>query len=208
MIPEKSLWTCFTGATLFLIGLFIVVFGGCDYLTGIRTVRYRIDFAFEQDLPFLPGLSMIYSSLYAGFAMMFLLLRTKPEIYRFVRLMTCITIAAGIGFLLLPAELQFQIPEDHGRLPTAFEWADRLNLTYNLCPSLHVSYGAMNAEVFRRKSSWLGLLGHLWAIAIAVSAWTTYQHHLVDLISGYALALVASKICGFEKSLGITDANS
>jgi membrane-associated phospholipid phosphatase len=180
--------------TVLLCALFMAVYSGTNYLTSLRTDRIRIDFAFEHRLPFVPELSIVYSSLYLMFLAVPFVLRTTSELRWFAILMAAITIFAGICFLLLPAEVGFDVPQELGWFPAAFEIADQLNQTYNLCPSLHVAYSAACAEVFRRKNNRYGWPFHLWALAVAVSAWLTYQHHLLDLIAGYALGVSATAV--------------
>lgn len=178
--------------TVLLFALFMVVYSGTNYLTSLREVKIRIDFGFEHRLPFVPELSIVYSSLYLMFLAVPFVLRTTSELRWFAKLMGGITIFAGVCFLLLPAEVGFDVPQDLGWFPAAFVIADQLNQTYNLCPSLHVAYSATCAEVFRRKNHRYGWPFHLWALAVAVAAWLTYQHHLVDLIAGYALGVSAT----------------
>lgn len=178
--------------TVLLFSLFLTVYSGANYVTGLRATKVRIDFAFEHQLPFVPELSLVYSSLYLMFFAVPFVLRTTAELRNFTKLMAAVTLIAGVCFLLLPAEVGFDIPEDLGWFPAAFVIADQLNQTYNLCPSLHVAYSATCAEVFRRKNARYGWLFHLWALAVAISAWLTYQHHLLDLIAGYALGVTAT----------------
>lgn len=169
---------------------FIVVYVGCDSITASRSDRVRIDFAFEQQLPFVPALTIVYSSLYVMFGVVVLALKSSREIESVGWLLVLLTLVAGVGFLVVPAELAFVIPADKGRWAIAFQWADRCNLTYNLVPSLHVAYAVACAETIRQKQSLAAAWMHGLALAIAASAWLTYQHHLVDLIAGYLVALV------------------
>ena len=173
---------------------FLFVFVLCDSITASRSFRFRLDFAFEHRLPFVPALTLVYSSLYAMFGVVAFTLNTNREIDAFGCLLVLLLFVAGIGFLIVPAELAFVIPADKGRLATAFEWADRCNLTYNLLPSLHVAYAVACAETVRKKQLLAAAWLHGWALAIAVSAWLTYQHHLVDLVAGYLVALLLCAI--------------
>jgi membrane-associated phospholipid phosphatase len=68
----------------------------------------------------------------------------------------------------------------------------------NCCPSLHVSTAFLTAFIFIDSSSEGGVRrerrGYLaiylvWAFAIAVSTLTTKQHYLVDVVTGFVLAL-------------------
>lgn len=182
------LWTVAVGLS------FVFIFVFCDAITASRSFRFRLDFPFEHRLPFVPALTLVYSSLYAMFGVVAFALKTNREIDSFGCLLVLLSLAAGIGFLIVPAELRFLIPEDKGRWATAFEWADRCNLTYNLLPSLHVAYAVACAETVRQKQLLAAACLHAWALAIAVSAWLTYQHHLVDLVAGYLVAFVLCAI--------------
>jgi membrane-associated phospholipid phosphatase len=189
-LPSRAHLTACLAAGAYISVLFVVVYGGCDYMTSLHSRRVRIDFGFEQSLPFVPALSPIYSSLYLMFYAVPFVVRSRPELATYMKMVTAVTILAGIGFVLFPAEIAFRLPSDREMLPWSFRIADAINLTYNLCPSLHVGYAALHAELFRRRSPRWGWLSHLWALAIAVSAWLTYQHHLVDLVIGYVLGLL------------------
>lgn len=173
-------------ALIWLSFLFALVYGGADYITSLRQLRFPIHFAFELSLPFVPGLSVVYSSVYLMFVGMALTLHSADQLRRFVWAMSWMTITAGVCFFVFPAELAFDPPDVTTWAAGPFDWADRVNLTYNCVPSLHVAYAVLCAETLRRKRWWGGLAFHLWALAIAVAAWLTYQHHLVDLVTGYA----------------------
>ena len=177
---------------------FAIVYGGADYITATRDFRIRVDFDFEQRLPFVPELILVYSSIYLMFAVVPFVFRAKRELWSFVGMMVSVTCVAGIGFLAMPSEIQFVVPADHGMFPGVFRIADSVNLTYNLCPSLHVGYAAMGAEAFRRRDSRFRLPFHLWALSIAMSAWLTYQHHALDIVVGYSLGVIA--VCVWRRA--------
>lgn len=169
--------------------LFLFVYSATDFLTGLYSQHVRIDFPFEQRLPFIPELTLVYSSLYLMFLTIPFVMRTQKELSVVIDAYVVVTVVAGLCFLLLPAETGFEVPTDLGRFPAAFRIADKLNQTYNLCPSLHVAYGVTCAELFRLKNVRYGSLFHFWAFAIAIAAWLTYQHHLLDLMAGYGVAM-------------------
>ena len=168
--------------------LFAIVYGGADYVTGLRTRHLRIDFAFEQNVPFVPEMALLYSSLYLMFVAVPFLLHSERQLWCYVRMMALITCIAGICFLLIPAQLAFILPSDDRPLALPYRIADWLNLTYNLCPSLHVAYAAFHAEIFRQQKT-IHWLFPIWALTIAVAAWLTHQHHLIDLVAGTLLGI-------------------
>ncbi|KAA5543765.1 hypothetical protein FYK55_11330 [Roseiconus nitratireducens] len=176
-----------------LLALFLVVYGGADYLTSLHRRRVRVDLPCEQSLPFIPELTLGYSSIYVMFAVIPFLLRSKRSLDRFVVQMIWTTVVAGLCFLAVPSQLAFEVPNVSGWYAGAFQWADHVNLTYNLLPSLHVAYAVLCATAVYRCDRKVGVFFHLWAAGIALSAWLTYQHHLADLIAGYTLAFAVSR---------------
>lgn len=184
---KRLLWSLF-GLSL----LFVIVYGGADYITSIRSTRFPVHFDFERTLPFVPELSVVYSSVYFMFAFIALAMQTEDQLRRFVGRMALVTLVAGLAFLLYPSELVFENREVTGWASVPFWWADLINLTYNCVPSLHVTYAVLCAETMRRKRWWAGVVFHAWAFAIASAAWLTYQHHLADLVTGYLLGSIAA----------------
>lgn len=202
-VPSRAQRSASLTAALLLAVLFAIVYGGCDYLTGLRTTRLRIDFAFEQKIPFMPGLSPVYSSLYLMFLVMPFVLRGRQQLTSYVRAMSLITCVAGVGFLLIPAKLEFSVPADQHQLPVSFRIADRLNLTYNLCPSLHVAYAVFHAELLRHHKPKLTWLFRSWAFSVALAAWLTHQHHLVDLIVGCLVGFCGGPLFRFASAASV-----
>lgn len=192
--PDASHRRRLFAAAIWLSLLFVVVYGTTDYITAMRSTRFPIHFAFELTLPFVPQLSVVYSSVYLMFAFVALAMSSAERLGVFVGKMTWMTLVAGVCFLAYPSELAFQVPEVVGWSKLPFWWADLVNLTYNCAPSLHVGYAVLCAETMRRHHRSIGVAFHLWALAIALSAWLTYQHHLLDLLSGALLALVVAAV--------------
>ena len=188
---HELLWT-FIRSSFRVTFIFTLVYVGCDYITGIRTTRWQVDFAFERSLPFVPELTLVYSSVFLMVAIAPFLLGTRNQILLLERRAIAVTLVAGIAFLLFPAELRFP-PYDLSRQTVFFRIADKMSLTYNLCPSLHVAFAALCAESYRRARprTWPF---HLWSISVAIAAWATHQHHLIDLFAGYGLGLAMTRL--------------
>jgi membrane-associated phospholipid phosphatase len=91
-----------------------------------------------------------------------------------------------------PREL-FPIPADAGPLSALLLTALRTFDTPSSClPSLHVAISVVSALLVFRERPRLSLALLAWAAAIAVSTLTTKQHYAVDVVSGAALAVVAT----------------
>ena len=99
---------------------------------------------------------------------------------------------AGIGFLLFPAELAFAPAREEqlGIWAGLYHVADDLNLTYNLLPSLHVTFAVICVAIFSpRAPRPVQIILWLWALLIAASTVLTHQHHVLDAVTGWLLAL-------------------
>jgi len=176
---------------------FILVFGGCDFITAHRTLRVPIHFAAELRIPFVPAMTAVYMSIYLLFLAGPFILRTRREFRAVIATLATMTGIAGVGFLLIPGQLAFPPPsaEDLGIWAGMFHLADRLNLTYNLVPSLHVALSVACVAAF---ATCAGIGGRMllwtWAAAIALSTLLTHQHHVIDVVTGWLLASLCMHI--------------
>jgi membrane-associated phospholipid phosphatase len=169
---------------------FALIYGGSDWLTAQRTWRVPIHTAFELRIPLMPSFMVFYVSLYGLFLAVPFVLRTKAEIDLLARHQMTVIAIAGVCFLVLPADLAYPAATDLGRWERLFRWADDLNLDHNLVPSLHVAMSAVSIKHYSSNAStavrWSLLI---WGWLIAVSTILTHQHHLLDAVAGYALAI-------------------
>jgi hypothetical protein len=169
---------------------FGLVYGGADWITARRAARVRVHLEAELSLPLIPSFTIVYMSIYPLFLIAPYVLRTRRELNRLAIDLLLVILFAGITFLLLPAQLAFPPPQNLGPWEGLFRFADRLNLDYNLVPSLHVALSVVCIERFaphaRTTGRW-ALRG--WGLLIAFSTILTHQHHLLDAVTGYALAL-------------------
>jgi membrane-associated phospholipid phosphatase len=174
---------------------FVFVYGGCDAVTAQRTFRVRVHLDAELGIPFVPQAAVIYMSIYLLFLAAPFILRRRQEFLALSLTLNLVILAGGICFLLVPAELAFAPPKDLSALPGAFRLADKLNLTYNLVPSLHVALSVVCIAAFAARTGKIGRMGlWAWAIAIAASTLLTHQHHLLDVVTGFVLAIMAFRL--------------
>jgi membrane-associated phospholipid phosphatase len=170
-----------------------VVYVGADALTA-RRPQTRVDFAWESRVPFVPRLVWVYSSIYLVFLAAPLVLRRERQIRSLAATLSVVTLAGGVGFLLLPARLAYPpAPLQAGPLTAALmRLSDRVNLTYNLVPSLHVALSTATLGAMGTRAGGAGrALIALAAGTIGLSTMLTHQHHLVDVLAGYAVAAAA-----------------
>ena len=58
---------------------FVLVYAGCDHLTGLHDYRVPLHFAFELAIPFVPAMVLLYNSLHLAYSITPFILRTRPE---------------------------------------------------------------------------------------------------------------------------------
>jgi membrane-associated phospholipid phosphatase len=178
---------------------FALVFVGADFITAHRHARLHAYLASELAVPLVPPMVAVYMSIYLIFLPAPFILRSPHEIRALAGALAKVILIAGIGFLALPAQLGFpSTPVEVAELDpaAAHRWgawlllADRLNLDYDLIPSLHVALFVTAAGVYAvRAGTAVRSLLAVWAALVASSTVLTHQHQLIDAIAGVALGV-------------------
>lgn len=181
--------------TLFAIWLELI-YGGTDYITGLRSSRVPVHFEWELAMPFAPAMTVFYVSILPFFWIGPFVLRTRREVLSFVACLSLATFCAGVVYLLIPSELAYSTPEVSGHWAPLYHAADAVNWNYNLLPSLHVTLSIICADIYSRRSNIAGkLFFWAWGFAISLSTLLTHMHHLLDVFTGFLLAMVVSRCC-------------
>jgi membrane-associated phospholipid phosphatase len=175
---------------------FAFVYGGCEWITAHRTLRVRIHLPLELSIPLMPGAVVLYMSIYLMFLAGPFVLRERREFTAATVSLVIAIFIGGIGFLLIPSTAAFAPPpSDLGIWTGLFNLADRWNLDYNMVPSLHVALSVCCASALARSAPPLGrCFLWSWAAAIAASTVLTHQHHLLDVATGWADGLIATRL--------------
>ena len=119
------------------------------------------------------------------------LCRTERELAILAKRIAFAIIVAGICFLIFPLQFAFARPHADGWLGAIFDWFRGVDAPYNLLPSLHAGLMLILADVYFHNTGGVArLLTMTWFALIALSPLLTYQHHVIDIISGFGLAAV------------------
>jgi len=177
-------------------GLNLLAFGVLyplvNWLTGVRATTFGLYLDAERSVPFLAAWIWAYLSINLLFLLPPLFMRAA-DMPLLGRRMLVATVSGCVVFLLLPARLGFErvVPDD-GLYGTVFGGLFRADGPHNLVPSLHVTYASLcilslqaAARGWRPRVAWGG-----WLVAIMASTVLVHQHHLLDVVSGFALAAV------------------
>jgi len=172
--------------------MFYAVYGGASFLTAQHSFRLRCDFPFEQIIPFVPAMSLAYLFLLGAMALSPFVIRERRAYLHYALVLTLELLVAGFFFVLLPTRSGFDAPVPQGPFAGVFRLAHFLNLGHNNLPSIHVAFAVTTARTYasrtREKRIQWGLAGL--AGLVVASTVLTHQHHLVDVIMGYFLAVV------------------
>lgn len=172
--------------------LFFLVYGGTNWITTWRTDVGTLYFPWERSIPFVPIFIIPYMSLDLLFLGAFFLCTSHEELRTLARRVTFAILLSGAGFLLLPLRFAFERPAVPGELGAIFGLLGALDRPYNLVPSLHISLLAVIRAVYgRRAQGWPRAALEAWFALIAASTVLTYQHHVLDVVSGGIVAILA-----------------
>jgi hypothetical protein len=171
--------------------VFVIVYFASDSITAQRGHHVHLFVRRELAIPLWPSTIILYDSLYFLFLLAPFVLRTKESFRRLALAAVATILVAGACFLLLPAELGFPSAVVTGPFATIFRVSDKVNLDYNLVPSLHVALAVLCLQAFWPAGSLFVRLGlALWGAGLALSTLLTHQHHVLDVATGAGLAIV------------------
>ena len=102
--------------------LFLVVYSGCNWITGQRSHVGSFYFQWERGIPFVPFMILPYMSIDLFFIAAPFLCRTEQELRIFSRRVIAAILIAGLCFLLFPLRFAFPRPHASGWLGAVFDW--------------------------------------------------------------------------------------
>ena len=157
-------------------------------------------FDFERSIPFV-ALSIIpYMASGLFFCVVFFSCKNKNQLKILTWRMLFVIVTAGIFFITVPLRFTFAKPEvSNSILKLPFSFLKAFDSPFNQSPSLHIAFALIFWSVFRDLSKWrISLM--IWLILLGISTLTTYQHHLIDILTGAVLAHVSFIIIPYRKN--------
>lgn len=182
-LQSAALWSIALGT------LFFLVYGTCNWLTSLRGSVKSFHWAWEQRIPFVPGMVVPYMSLDLFFVGAIFLCR-REEIATHAKRVTSAICIASACFLLFPLQFGFARPATGGFSGLLFDWL-KLDQPFNQFPSLHITLRSIVWAPFgRRVRGPLRWALIAWFVLIGLSVLLTYQHHVIDVIGGEFLTVI------------------
>jgi protein-tyrosine phosphatase len=187
MAQARFTWKALA-ASVGLGALFLIIYGWCNWFASQRTNVPTLFFEWERVIPFVPLMIIPYMSIDLFFVAAPFLCRSNQELATVVKRMTTALLVAGVCFTLFPLRFAFARYPVSGWLGSFFDWFQGIDRPYNLVPSLHIALSVILSELYARHTRGLWrYASNLWFVLIGFSAVLTYQHHLVDVVGGFAL---------------------
>lgn len=179
-------------ASAVLSALFMLVYGGINWLTTQRTDVGMLVFEWERAIPFVPWLIVPYMSIDLCFAVAPFLCKSEEELKVFARRVVFAVLVAGTVFLLFPLKFAFARPATSGAFGFLFNMLTSFDQPFNLLPSQHITLRTILAATYVRhaKGVWKWL-AHVWFSLIGISTVLVYQHHVLDVVGGFVVAGLA-----------------
>ncbi len=184
-------WRRAAGWLAFLGPFFFLSYGFANWWTGRLPHVGSVVFGWEKYIPFWPWTIAPYMSLDAFYAGSLFLCATRAELDTHARRLLSASVLSVAGFLLFPLQFSFVRPATSGFNGVLFTMLAGFDKPYNQAPSLHISLVLLVWLVYARHlrgvARWLT---HGWFLLVALSVFTTYQHHFIDGVAGAAVGVL------------------
>lgn len=183
--------------SVLLSALFVAVYSGCNWFAARQTVVGTWYFAWERLIPFWPVMIVPYLSIDAFFVAAPFLCRDRDDLRIYTRRVVAAILGAGVCFVSMPLRFAFERPAAGGWAGVLIDTFASVDRPFNLFPSLHIALGVILADVYlRRTTGVLRALCAVWFVLIGLSTVFTYQHHVIDVAGGVALAVLVCYFAG------------
>jgi hypothetical protein len=178
-------WLAFLGPFFFL------TYGFANWWTARLPHVGAVVFGWERHIPFWAWTILPYMSLDAFYAGSLFLCTTRAELDTHAKRLLLASVLSVAGFLLFPLQFSFERPTTSGFNGALFTALAGFDKPYNQAPSLHISLALLVWLVFARHlrgvARWAA---HGWFLLIALSVFTTYQHHFIDGVAGAVVGVL------------------
>jgi membrane-associated phospholipid phosphatase len=188
---EGRPWRRATGWLIALGAFFILSYSVSHWLASMRGNVPAIVFAWEHAIPFLPWTIIPYWGTHVLFAVSFYLCRNRVELDSHARRLLTAQLIAVACFIVFPLRVSFEKPQSIGEFGYLFDVLGMFDGPYNEAPSLHVATTIILFDLYSRTlPRWTLPLTVACALLVGASVLTTYQHHFIDVPTGFLLGLL------------------
>ena len=189
--PDRGRIKAYAEVVLKVGIVFVIFYGGANYLANRSQNLFRFYFEWEQFIPFYPAFILAYLSL-SALTLCPLFLMSEAATRELGRQMILATVLAATVFLIFPATTLWLRESDMALVwRPLFEMIYLADHPFNTFPSLHVTYAGQTVLAL-----WPTLGGgkrmflSIWLALICASVLLVRQHHVLDVVGGLGLAVL------------------
>jgi membrane-associated phospholipid phosphatase len=173
---------------MFLGPFFFLSYGFANWIASRRAGVPAAAFEWERAIPFQAWTIVPYWSIDLLYALSLFVCTTRVELDTHARRLLTAQIVAVACFIAFPFRFAFERPASDGVPGIMFDALGGFDLPYNQLPSLHVALAVILWVLYARHVRGMArILLTLWFVMIGGSVLTTFQHHFIDLPTGFAL---------------------
>lgn len=189
---QSILWRRSIAWLLFLGPFFFLSYGAANQFAASRGITNSLVFDWERQIPLVPWTILPYWSIDLLYGFSFLCCRGKQQVDRHALRLLTAQIISVVCFVFFPLCFSFERPESTGMAGMLFAALTSFDKPYNQAPSLHIGLLVLIWFQFARLRTHPAIkaLIHGWALLIAVSVLTTWQHHFIDVPTGAAVGFL------------------
>ena len=175
-------WLCFLGP------FFFATYFLANWIAAQRTSVPALVFEWERAIPFLAWTIVPYWIIDALYALSLFVCKSRAELDAHAKRLLTAQVIAIAFFIALPHRFSFERPPVEGIFGTLFEVLLGFDKPFNQIPSLHIALAVILWSLYVRNARGVArILLDVVFMLIAASVLTTYQHHFIDIPTGFAL---------------------
>jgi membrane-associated phospholipid phosphatase len=177
-------WLAFLGPFFFLS------YGLANWFAAQRVDVRSFAFAWESGIPFWAWTILPYWSIDLLYGLSLFVCTTRSELDTHAKRLFTAQLLAVACFVLMPLRFSFDRPAADGLWGLMFGALAGFDQPFNQLPSLHIALAVILWALYARKLTGIPRLAMAAGfVLICGSVLTTYQHHFIDIPTGFLLGL-------------------
>jgi protein-tyrosine phosphatase/membrane-associated phospholipid phosphatase len=186
--PGARPWRRALAWLLFLGPFFFLTYGLANWAAARHAVVPALAFGWERAIPFWAWTIVPYWSIDLLYGLSLFVCISRGELDAHAKRLLTAQFFAVTCFVAAPHRFSFDRPRADGVFGTLFDALAGFDLPYNQIPSLHIALAVILWVLYARELRGVArILLDVWFMLIGASVLTTYQHHFVDIPTGFAL---------------------
>jgi len=195
--PDRAVMIAYMRFMLLFYALFFLAYFATQWIAPPPRAGFHLYFEWERNIPLIPWMIWPYVTLLTVFSVP--AVQFVPcELSQLSKQSSFCLLIGGICFLVFPCVAGFPETSITGFYGQVFDILRFLDTPQNLVPSLHVAFSALILLQARAVGNgWLRHIYGSWLVLMMVCVVLIHQHHVVDIVAGYGLAVAARRLFPF-----------